>query len=363
AAAEKIGGRVVIKAQVHAGGRGKAGGIQIADTPEEAEQKAVNILGMKIKGMHVCKVLVTRAVEIQKEYYAGIILDRSQHCAVLLVSIEGGVDIEEVAARSPEKIGRVQIDPLSGVSDYALRWACYGAGIPLDESPKVQKILAQLCRCFFEIDATLAEINPLCLTPDGEFVAVDCKIDLDDNALFRHPELKELKEESEEDEIEREAHRRGLAYVRLDGEIGVIGNGAGLVMATLDMVTAAGSKPANFLDIGGGARAEVVKNAMEIILMDSRVRGILINVFGGITRCDEVARGIVEAAASMSLSVPIVIRLKGTREKEGLEILREAGFESAATVQEAAKKIVALSKSALCKVHSAELNKAVDGKR
>ena len=345
AAAEKIGCPVVVKAQVHAGGRGKAGGIKIANTPEDAEKKAIEILGMKIKGLKVQKVYVTRAVDIVKEYYAGITLDRVNRRAVVLVSVEGGVDIEEVAARSPEKIGKVIVDPLLGVQDYTLRWACYGGGIPPEDVPKVQKILAPLCRCFFDLDATLAEINPLCMTPDGEFTALDCKIDFDDNGLFRHPGLKELKEESEDDEIEREAHRRGLAYVRLDGEIGVIGNGAGLVMATLDMVSAAGSKPANFLDIGGGARAELVKNAMEVILMDTRVKGILINVFGGITRCDEVARGIVDATASMNLTIPIVIRLKGTREKEGLEILGGAGFESAATVQEAARKIVALAKN------------------
>lgn len=344
AAAAALGGRVAVKAQVHTGGRGKAGGIKVADTPPEAGQAAEQILGMRIKGLEVKKVYVESAVGIEKEYYAGVTIDRGLKRPVVLVSSEGGVDIEEVAAKTPEKIGRSPIDSLVGLQPFVLRRAAFEGGVPADEVGSFVKVLFGLVRCFFEIEATLAEINPLCRVAGGEHVAADCKIDFDDSALFRHREIEGLKEEGEEDEIEREAHRRGLAYVRLDGTVGVIGNGAGLVMATLDMVAAAGAKPANFLDLGGGARAEVVKNAIEIILMNPKVRGILINVFGGITRCDEVANGVIEATSSMDIKVPLVIRLKGTRGEEGRKILGDAGFSFAPSVREAAEKIVSLIK-------------------
>ncbi|MFH1537565.1 MAG: ADP-forming succinate--CoA ligase subunit beta [bacterium] len=342
AAAAELGGRVAVKAQVHAGGRGKAGGIRVAGSPLDARRAAEEILGMRIKGLEVKKVYVESAVDIEKEYYAGVTLDRGLRRPVVLVSSEGGIDIEEVAAKTPEKIGRAPVDPLVGLQPFVLRRAAFEGGVPADEVNSFVKVLRGLVSCFFDLDATLAEINPLCRVAGGEHVAADCKIDFDDSALFRHQDIKSLEEESEDDEIEREAHRRGLAYVRLDGAVGVIGNGAGLVMATLDMVSAAGAKPANFLDIGGGARADVVRNAVEIILMDPEVRGILINVFGGITRCDEVANGIIEATSSMDIKVPLVIRLKGTREEEGRKILNAAGFSFAPSVREAAEKIVSL---------------------
>ncbi|MEW5946669.1 MAG: ADP-forming succinate--CoA ligase subunit beta [bacterium] len=343
-AASELGGAVVVKAHVLAGGRGKAGGIQLARSPDEAREKASLILGMNIGGMTVGEVYVVRAVDIEREYYASVTVDRAARRAVLLVSSEGGVEIEDIAARSPEKIGRAEINPLLGPQPFLLRRACFDGAIPPDETGEMTKILGSLCACFFGTDASLVEVNPLCKTKEGKLCAVDAKIVIDENALFRRPELKDLSDKTTDDEIEREARRRGIAYVRLNGEIGIIGNGAGLVMATLDMVSAEGAKPANFLDIGGGARADLVRNAVEIILSDPRVKGILINVFGGITRCDEVARGIIDAASSFQIPVPVVIRLKGTRENEGREILKKAGFELASTVQEAARKIVSLSK-------------------
>ena len=342
AAAEEIGCPVVVKAQVHVGGRGKAGGIKLADSPDDAHAKASEILGMDIKGLTVEKVFVTKAADIADEYYVGLTLDRESRRAAILVSTEGGVDIEQVAEESPDKIGKVHIDPLLGVEPYVLRRALYDGGFDSEQVKNISPILGKLCRCYADMDASLAEINPLVKTKDGEYMALDAKIDFDDNAMFRHKDLTALKEESEDDPLEAEAHALGLAYVRLDGNVGVIGNGAGLVMATLDMVAHAGIRAANFLDIGGGTRAEGVTNSLKILLKDPNVKGILINVFGGITRCDEVARGIIQGAEAVDIDVPVVIRLKGTNEEEGRKLLSDAGFDIAESALGAADKIVEL---------------------
>ena len=342
AIAERIGPPVAIKAQVLVGGRGKAGGIRVASTLEEVPQVAGQILGMNLKGLMVQKVLVEKALDIQAEYYIGLTLDRASQRNVLMVCTEGGVDIEEVAARSPEKIAKVFVDPAYGLFEFQMRLACYRAGLPRSLTRAAVGLIHALYRTYVEVDATLAEINPLVLTAEGQLVAADAKILIDDNALFRHPELAQWQEESEEDPLEAEAHRRGLQYVHLGGNIGVIGNGAGLTMATIDEVKRAGGQPANFLDIGGGARAEVVKKALEMVLLDPQVKGVLINIFGGITRCDEVARGILAAISEMDVRVPIVVRLTGTNEEEGRRLLEGSPLTPAATMQEAAAKIVAL---------------------
>ena len=266
AAAAAIGCPVVVKAQVHAGGRGKAGGVKLVKSPEEAFDAAQQILALRIKDLPVKKLYITKAVDIDEEFYVGLTVDRVSRRAAILVSREGGVDIEQVAGESPEKIGRALIDPLIGVEPYVLRQALYGGGFAPEEVKNITPILSKLCCCFIEKDASMAEINPLVKTPAGEYIALDAKIEFDDNALYRHAELNEFKEESETDELEAEAHAMGLAYVRLDGEVGVIGNGAGLVMATLDMVAQAGLRAANFLDIGGGTRAEGVANSLKILL-------------------------------------------------------------------------------------------------
>jgi succinyl-CoA synthetase beta subunit len=339
--AERLGGRVVVKAQVHAGGRGKAGGVKVVNGPAEARQAASQILGMQIKGLTVEKVLVEQAVRMQAEYYLGITLDRDAQLNVLMVSAMGGIDIEEVAASDPEKIIRTHIHPSLGLCDFQVKQALFDSGIDRASIPEAGKFLKALYDAYIQMDCSLAEINPLALLEGGRLIAADAKINIDDNALFRHPEFDVYKEESEEDPIEAEAHRRGLQYVRLGGEIGIIGNGAGLVMGTLDEVKAAGGSPANFLDIGGGAKAELVRNALEVVLSDPNVKGVFFNVFGGITRGDEVARGIIEGVGSLDLRVPLVIRLSGTNADEGMALLREhPRLQTAPTMQEAARKIV-----------------------
>ncbi|MBI3909759.1 MAG: ADP-forming succinate--CoA ligase subunit beta [Armatimonadetes bacterium] len=342
AVAERLGRSVVVKAQVHAGGRGKAGGIQRARTPDEAHAAASQILGMKIKGLVVEKVLVEEAAEIAAEYYLGITLDRAAQRNVVMVSAAGGIDIEEVAATTPEKIARALIYPELGLTDFQIRDLCYTADFERVVIGEAGRFLRALAHVYQEMDCSLAEINPLVVTRAGTLIAADAKINIDDNAPFRHPELAEWKEESEEDPLEAEAHRRGLAYVHLGGDIGVIGNGAGLVMATLDEVKDAGGSPANFLDIGGGATADVVLNALEMVLLDPNVKGVLVNIFGGITRCDEVARGIREGLARLNVRVPIVVRLTGTNEAEGRAVLAETGLRTAETMQDAAAEIVEL---------------------
>ncbi|MGB4735291.1 MAG: ADP-forming succinate--CoA ligase subunit beta [Bacillota bacterium] len=345
--ASELEGHVVVKAQVHVGGRGKAGGISVVKSPEEAKEAASRILGMNIKGLTVRKVLVEQAVEAEDEYYLGVTIDRSRKAIVIIASSEGGVDIEEVAAKTPEKISKVRSTPKEGFMPWQARALALSAGFDRRCIPQVGAYFSYLFRLFVENDAELAEINPLMLTEDGRVIAADAKITLDDNALFRHPEYAELWEAESDDPLEQEARRRGLTYVKLNGDIGVIGNGAGLVMATIDAIKAEGGEAANFLDIGGGARAEVVQNALELILMDKDVKAILINVFGGITRCDEVAQGLIKAIESVDLDLPVVVRLVGTREKEGRALLSGTSVVAADTMVDAAKRIVAIARGGM----------------
>jgi succinyl-CoA synthetase beta subunit len=349
AAVEKLGGRGVLKAQVHVGGRGKAGGIKIANSPEEAEQLAGQMLGMLLKthqapeGVVVAKLLIEEPISIVKEFYIGVVPDRASQRNVLIVSAMGGMDIEAVAEEHPEAIAKAPVDPAIGLKDYLLKQVCYDARLPNEVIDKAIPFLRSLYAAYVESDGSLAEINPLAVTEDGRLLAADAKFQIDDNALFRHPEFQAFKEESEEDEIEAEAHRRGINYVRLGGDIGIIGNGAGLVMGTMDEVARAGGKPADFLDIGGGAKAELVRNSLEIVLSDPNVKGVLFNIFGGITRGDEVAKGIIEATKTMDIRVPMVVRLAGTRAAEGAALLKQTNLIPAETMQEAAKKIVELA--------------------
>jgi succinyl-CoA synthetase beta subunit len=350
AAVDKLGGRGVLKAQVHVGGRGKAGGIKIANSPEEAESMASQMLGMLLKthqapeGVTVEKLLIEEPIQIEKEFYIGVVPDRTSQRNILIVSAMGGMDIEAVAEDHPDAIAKMPIDPAMGLRDFQLRQVCYDAKLPQEVIGQATTFLRQLYTAYNESDASLAEINPLAVTADGRLLAADAKFQIDDNALYRHPEFEAYKEESEEDEIEAEAHRRGIQYVRLGGDIGIIGNGAGLVMGTLDEVSRAGGRPANFLDIGGGAKAELVRNSLDIVLMDPNVKGVLFNIFGGITRGDEVAKGIIEATNTMDIKVPLVVRLAGTRAAEGAEILKTTNLIPAQTMQEAAAKIVALTR-------------------
>jgi len=333
-------GPVAVKAQVLVGGRGKAGGIKLARTPEEAAEAARQILGMELKGLRVEKVLVEQQVKIAKEYYAGITLDRAKHRFVLMLSSLGGVDIEEVAASNPDAIVKTWIDPAYGLLPFQIRAAMFAAGLDRSAHRDLQTILAGLYRVMIQTDAMLAEINPLAIREDGGAMAADAKFDLDDSALFRHPDLAALESESISDPVERYASEQGVAYVKLDGNIGVIGNGAGLVMMTLDVIKQVGGEPSNFLDIGGGAQAEVVRRAIEIVLRDPKVKGIVINIFGGITRGDEVAKGLLEAASTIDIPVPIAIRLAGTREAEARDILQGSQFTPAPDLVSATRSIL-----------------------
>ncbi|MCC6483623.1 MAG: ADP-forming succinate--CoA ligase subunit beta [Armatimonadetes bacterium] len=341
--ARDLGRAVVVKAQVHVGGRGKAGGVKVARTPEEANEIASAILGMDIKGLSVRKVLCEPAIDIREEYYLGVALDRDSQRNTVIVSAAGGVDIEQVAEETPEKIARLPIDPLLGFQSWHALDVAKRGGLRSDILPQAAKTLRGLVAAYLASDANMAEINPLAVTSDGQVVAADGKMVIDDNALYRQEALQQYYEESEEDEIEAEAHRRGIQYVRLDGTVGVIGNGAGLVMTTLDEVSRAGGKAANFLDIGGGAKAELVRNSLEIVLMNPQVKSVFFNIFGGITRGDEVARGILQAYDELQLSVPIVIRLSGTMAEEGRRLLEGSPLIPAATMQEAAQKAVRLA--------------------
>ncbi len=341
--AKRMGRPVVVKAQVLVGGRGKAGGIKLARTPDEAEQVARQILGMNLKGLTVRKVLVDPAVDIRSEIYLGAVIDRAQRRVVMMASSEGGVDIEEVAARSPEKIVKVPIDPFLGLREYQARWMARAIGLDKALYRPFARIALNLYRAFIESDASLAEINPLVVTGDGELIGVDGKMVVDDNALFRHPDIEEMRDVDAEDPFELEARKHGISYVKLDGEIGCMVNGAGLAMATMDIIKLFGGNPANFLDIGGGATAERVAAALRIILSDPNVKAVLINIFGGITRCDEVARGILAAMEEVKPQVPFVVRLIGTNQEEGQRLLAEADMQTATTLAEAAQKAVALS--------------------
>lgn len=343
--AAELGKKVAVKAQVHVGGRGKAGGIKLAENSAEAVEKARQIIGMDIKGLTVGKVLVEEAIDIDKEYYLGITLDRDRGTHVIMFSTMGGVDIEEVAETHPEAIVKVHVSPQRGLLDYHVRKVGFAFELDKQQRKDLTVMLRSLYSVYIENDCTLAEVNPLVITSDGRMLAADAKINFDANALYRHPELLELREIAEEDPLEQKAQEKGLAYVRLDGEVGIIGNGAGLVMATLDEVNRVGGKPANFLDVGGGATAKLVTESLSLVLSDSNVRGVLFNIFGGITRGDEVAKGIVEGTKALKTDKPIVIRLSGTNEEEGRKILSEAGMETAGTMEEAAKKIVALTRN------------------
>lgn len=338
--ARNLGGKVAVKAQVLVGGRGKAGGIKLADDPDEAEARADAILGMDIKGLTVGKVLIDQAASFEKELYLGLVIDRAQRRVVMMGSSEGGVEIEEVAAATPEKIIKIAIDPCIGFRSYQALELAMALGVPKELTKSFADIAGALYTAFMGSDASLAEINPLVVTSDGRLLALDGKMSIDDNALFRHPNLADMRDISEEDPYEAEARRYGLSYVKLDGEIGCMVNGAGLAMATMDLTKFYGGSPANFLDVGGGATSERVAAALRIILSDKNVRSVLINIFGGITRCDEVARGIVAAMAEVPTDVPMVVRLVGTNEEEGRAILADAAMITAKTLPEAARKAV-----------------------
>ena len=339
--AEELGGRVVIKSQVLVGGRGKAGGIRLAKSPKEAEDLATQILGMEIKGLPVRKVLVDEAANIETEIYLGITNDRAARKPVIMASAAGGVDIEEVARQTPEKIIKVHIDPLLGLRDYQARDLAARIDLPREHWRSFNQTAHGLWEAYKASDANLAEINPLVVTTDMRLLALDGKMVLDDNAMFRHPELAEMRDRDVEEEAETEARKYGLSYIQLDGEIGCMVNGAGLAMATMDIIKLFGGEPANFLDIGGGASAEKVAAALRIILQDPNVKVVLFNIFGGITRGDEVARGILTALEEVKSDVPMITRLVGTNAEEGRQILAEADMITAETLVSAAQKAVA----------------------
>jgi succinyl-CoA synthetase beta subunit len=346
AAANEIGYPVVVKAQVLIGGRGKAGGVQLAADESEARERAESILGMDIKGHTVRTLWIEHASDIAAEYYASVLLDRAAKQPLVMFSVEGGVDIEQVAEETPEKLIRHHVDPLQGLSrEEAVKIATDG-GVDADVLDGVADALVALYEVWTQEDATLAEINPLIVTPDREVKALDAKVSLDANALYRHPESQSLSDTENEDPIERQAKEQGVQYVKLDGDIGILGNGAGLVMSTLDVVAQAGGSPANFLDAGGGSDAEKIKQAVRLILANDAVKAVLFNIFGGITRGDEVARGLIAAFAEIKPSVPFVVRLDGTNDVEGRRLLDEAHLPNvyaARTMDEAAEKVVALA--------------------
>ena len=346
-AAEEIGGPVVVKAQVLTGGRGKAGGIKLADDPADAEEKAGAILGLDIRGHVVRKLWLESASDIAKEYYLSITFDRGTKQPLLMFTTQGGVDIEEVAETNPDALVRLHVDPLEGFQPYHARRLIYGAGV---EDPSEQKqiasILAKLYDAFVGTDAMLCEINPLIVTPDGEVKALDSKFTVDDNALYKHPEIAELRDVEAADPLEALAREKDVTYVKLDGEVGILGNGAGLVMSTLDVIALAGGKAANFCDLGGGGDAEGVVDALEVITRDPQVKSIFFNIFGGITRCDEVAKGILAALERMTIELPIVVRLDGTNAEEGRKILADAAIANVhpeATMLDGARRAVELA--------------------
>ncbi len=346
AAAEEIGYPCVVKAQVQIGGRGKAGGIKVAQGRAEAQQHAEAILGMDIRGLTVNEVWIESASEISSEYYASIVFDRSAKAPLIMLSTKGGMDIEAVADEDPDAIARLHVDPLLGFQDFHGRRLAFEARVDDDVVRPVGAMLSKLYDAFIAEEATLMEVNPLIVTPERSVKALDAKVTLDDNALYRHPDNAELRDPSAEDTQEQMAHERGLIYVKLDGDIGILGNGAGLVMSTLDVVALAGGKPANFLDAGGGSKAEAITSAVEVILSNPKVKAVLFNIFGGITRCDEVAMGLIEAFKQINPQVPFVVRLDGTNDKEGRQLLAEANLPNVhieSTMDGAAKKVVELA--------------------
>jgi succinyl-CoA synthetase beta subunit len=352
AIAEELGGRVVVKAQIHAGGRGKGGGVKLAADTEAAAQVASQILGMTLithqtgpEGRLVKALLVEETLPIAKELYLGIVLDRAQGKLVLMASAAGGMDIEHVAATTPELILKETFDPAAGLYAWQARKLAFGIGIPAASVGAAVKAMQALCKCYVDLDASLAEINPFVLTEDGRIVALDAKMNFDDNALFRHKEIIGLRDLNEEDPLEVEASKFGLNYIKLDGTVGCMVNGAGLAMATMDIIKYAGGSPANFLDVGGGANKDQIMNAFRILMSDKAVKAVLINIFGGILRCDTLAAGVVDASRELGMTLPLVIRMEGTNVEEGRRILRESGlnFTVAEGMQDAAEKVVALA--------------------
>jgi succinyl-CoA synthetase beta subunit len=347
AAAEELGGPVVVKAQVLTGGRGKAGGVKLAEDPADAEQKAKDIIGLDIRGHVVETLWIERASDIAKEYYLSVTFDRGAKKPLFMFTTQGGVEIEEVAASDPDALVRLHVDPLEGFQPWVARRLVYGAGVDdPSEQKQIAAIVEKLYRCFVESDAMLTEINPLIVTPDGEVKALDSKFTVDDSALFRHAAIAELRDTSAADPLEALAREKGVTYVKLDGSVGILGNGAGLSMSTVDVVVTAGGKPANFCDLGGGGNAQGVVDALEVITRDDQVRSIFFNIFGGITRCDEVARGILEALERMQIETPIVVRLDGTNSEEGRKILQDAAPKNLhvePTMLDAARRAVELA--------------------
>jgi succinyl-CoA synthetase beta subunit len=350
AIAQRLGGRVVVKAQIHAGGRGKGGGVKLAETPSQAAEAGAQILGMTLitpqtgpEGRLVRKVLVEEAQDIACELYVSVTVDRDKNCAVLIGSEAGGMAIEEVAARTPEKILREWIDPLLGLRPFQARRLAYALHIEPDRLPQAIALMQGLYGVFLDKDCSLAEINPLIVTRQGHLLALDAKLDLDDNGLFRHPELQDMRDIGEENPFEVEASKYRLNYIKLDGNVSCIVNGAGLAMATMDLIKLAGAEPANFLDVGGGASAETVENAFRILLMDPQVRAVFINVFGGILRCDVFAQGVVQAVKNVQVQLPVVVRMEGTNVEKGRELLQRSGlnFMVADGMRDAADKVVA----------------------
>ena len=344
AAAQELGCPVVIKAQVLVGGRGKAGGVKLASSPEEAVEKAKAILGMNLKGIQVEKVLVAKAVDIASEFYVGMVVDRRSRKPLMMVSPAGGIDIEEVARETPVRILKVVIEHAFGVRSFQMRRMSAFLSTDTAVSKKIGCMLVSLYKAFVGVDASLAEINPLVVTPKGEVWAIDAKINIDDSGLFRHADAAALRDDSAEDRGEVEAREAGLSFVKLDGSIGCVVNGAGLAMATMDIIKHFGGEPANFLDIGGSSSPEKVLTAMRIILRDRNVKAILINIFGGITRCDDVAQGLIEARAELGVDVPLVVRLTGTNEERGRELLAGTALIPAATMEEGVSKAIAAAR-------------------
>jgi succinyl-CoA synthetase beta subunit len=351
--AARLGGTVVVKAQIHAGGRGKGGGVKLASTPAEAEEIAGKMIGMTLvthqtgpEGRKVRRVLIEEGLPIKKEFYLGIVVDRSTQRPVIMASPAGGMDIEKVAAETPHLIFKEFVDPSIGLQPFSLRKLAFRLGLTGELMTPTTKIISALYRAFEAVDASLVEINPFLLTETGKLYALDAKVNFDDNALYRHKDLLTLRDFYEEDTLEIEASRYSINYIRLDGTIGCMVNGAGLAMATMDIIKLAGGNPANFLDVGGGATVDQVRNAFKILLGDRNVKAVLINIFGGIVRCDVVANGVVEAAKSIGVKIPVVVRLEGTNVQKGQEILRNSGlkFTVAEGMKDAAEKVVALAK-------------------
>ncbi len=353
AAARRLGGTVVVKAQIHAGGRGKGGGVKVVKGPDEAQQAAQKMIGMDLvthqtgpQGQKVQRVLIEQGLKIARELYLGLVLDRSTERPVLMVSPDGGVEIEKVAEETPERIFKEFIHPGIGLSAYQTRKLAFALGLQGPQVSQAGKLMSAIYQTFVATDASLVEINPLIVTEDGSLLALDAKMNFDDNALYRHADIKELRDIAEEDPLEIEASKYNLNYIKLDGTVGCMVNGAGLAMATMDIIKLAGGEPANFLDVGGGANAEQIRNAFKILMSDKNVRAVLINIFGGILRCDVLAEGVIAAVKELGVPVPIVIRMEGTNVEKGKQMLKESGlnFTTADDMKEAAEKVVALGK-------------------